>query len=166
MQSGSLALLFAFCTFAVVRSQNILSVEEGFGYVVVSSEREANFGPQRIRLDSVARIPGSGWVANTNDVNQWVKVNFGTRNVRIIAFCTQGRGDANDWVTGYNAYYTINGIDYISLKATPYVGNTDQNTQVCYDILPFVQGKGFKLVPTTWNNNIGLRLDVYIQIIA
>jgi len=160
----------AVCFFlTLARGQNILAIQEGFGHPVVSSEYNADHGLTHMRLDYVSRVTspdgGSAWAAAVPDANQWVIVGFGSRNIRIVAFCTQGRGDFDQWVTSYNLSFTINGVDWIPFKSTPYAGNTDRNTQVCYDLLPFYQIKAIKVVPLAWNNWVAMRLDAYIQLI-
>ena len=40
------------------------------------------------------------WCARHNNQYQWLAVDFG-RTMRVVKFATQGRQDANNWVTKY-----------------------------------------------------------------
>ena len=69
--------------------------------ITAYSQYSVNHGPENARLNHAADGRKMGaWSAATNDLNQWLQVDFG-RNVKITKFVTQGRQDANQWVKSY-----------------------------------------------------------------
>lgn len=63
----------------------------------------------RARLNTVANKRYRGaWSARKNNRRQWIQVRLG-RKTRITGVVTQGRQDANQWVTSYKLSYSSNG---------------------------------------------------------
>lgn len=55
-------------------------------------------GPERARLN----VQGSGaWVAKANNGSQWLQIDLGEL-VRVTKVATQGRRDADHWVTQFS----------------------------------------------------------------
>ena len=55
------------------------------------------------------------WIARHNNHNQWFKVDFGrTTTLRKIA--TQGRRDANQWVTRYKLTYSVDTLHWATYR--------------------------------------------------
>lgn len=55
------------------------------------------------------------WIARYNNHNQWFKVDFGrTTTIRKIA--TQGRRDANQWVTRYKLTYSLDTLHWATYR--------------------------------------------------
>ena len=61
--------------------------------------------PQLARL----YLHSGGWCARTNDVKQWLKVDFG-QQVQIRMIHTQGRHASDQWVTSYRLSYSEDGL--------------------------------------------------------
>ena len=57
--------------------------------------------PQLARL----YLHAGAWCARTNDVKQWLKVDF-EKQVKIRRISTQGRHSASQWVTSYTLSYS------------------------------------------------------------
>ena len=54
-----------------------------------------------------------GWSARTNDVKQWLQVNFCGRLTLLTRVATQGRQDADQWVTSYTLTYSLDGFTFL-----------------------------------------------------
>ena len=83
--------------------------------ISASSEWNSNHGPTNARLNFQAGNGKTGaWSAKTNDVNQWLKVDF-DRPLRVTHIQTQGRQDCcNQWVTSYAVSYSHDNIHWQS----------------------------------------------------
>ena len=62
----------------------------------------------RLHLPRQGRYIGS-WSARHNNRNQWLKIFLG-RTYRVTGIATQGRHDADQWVTAYYVYYSQDGV--------------------------------------------------------
>ena len=78
--------------------------------ITASSSWDAAHGQQNARLNhQAARGKTSAWSAQSNDLNQWLQIDFG-RNVKITKLATQGRNDYGDqWVKSYTLAYSAEG---------------------------------------------------------
>ena len=69
--------------------------------------------PQFGRLN---KIPASGkagaWCAKSNDGNQWLQISFG-RQTTVTKVATQGRYDADQWVTSYSLLHSVDGAHWV-----------------------------------------------------
>lgn len=74
-----------------------------------STSYSANHIPQFSRLN---KIPASGkagaWCTRTNNGNEWLQVSFG-RETTVTQVATQGRYDADQWLTSYSLSYSVDG---------------------------------------------------------
>ena len=74
-----------------------------------SSKWDRYHRADRARLNSVANRRYRGaWSARKNNKRQWIQVKLGQKT-RITGVVTQGRQDANQWVTSYSISYSLNG---------------------------------------------------------
>lgn len=74
-----------------------------------SSQYNGNTGPENARLHFYADSGRRGaWVAQKQDHNQWLQVDFGVETV-ITRIATQGRQDADQWVKEYTLRYSTDG---------------------------------------------------------
>jgi len=74
--------------------------------IMASSFYDANHAPQNARLNFKRRGHRFGaWSARYNNHNQWLMADFG-RPTRVTVIATQGRSDANQWVTRYYLSYS------------------------------------------------------------
>ena len=78
--------------------------------ITASSSWDTAHGKQNARLNrQAARGKTSAWSAGSNDLNQWLQIDFG-RNVKITKLATQGRKDWGDqWVKSYTLAYSAEG---------------------------------------------------------
>ena len=55
------------------------------------------------------------WSSRHNNHNQWLQVDF-RRYMKVTGIATQGRQDADQWVTAYRIYYSSAGVYFSSVK--------------------------------------------------
>ena len=75
--------------------------------ISVSSEYNAHWGAKYGRLRKGPRC----WLSKHNNHYQWFKVDF-KRPTKIIKVATQGRRDANQWVTRYQLEYSQDNVHW------------------------------------------------------
>lgn len=96
-----------------------IGVEDGKipnGYVTSSSTYNRYHAPWLGRLNKKARGRNKGaWSAKKNDRRQWLQFNMGSPTL-ITTIRTQGRQDANQWVTSYKVYFGNDGVRFIPYK--------------------------------------------------
>ncbi|XP_033758602.1 hemocytin-like [Pecten maximus] len=117
---------------------------------------------QKELLDVNGNLQMGAWSPDTNDVNQYLQVNFSTPVV-IRDVTTQGRnGCCQDWVTQYKLQYSTDCVTWLPVgtgTGTTYTGNTDQDTPVTNSLGCVITAKCMRLIPLAWNSNIAVRLD-------
>ena len=77
-----------------------------------SSMAGSKNGPERARLNGQG--PG-GWVAKENNGSQWLQIDLGEL-VRLTNVATQGRRDADHWVTQFSLSYSLDGKHWAEYK--------------------------------------------------
>ncbi len=88
--------------------------------ITASSEHvgQVNHAPNNARLFFQARNGRTGsWSAKTNDLNQWLQVDFQRQTV-VVGISTQGREDdcCAQWVKTYTLSYSIDGVSFSPYK--------------------------------------------------
>ena len=76
-------------------------------HITASSEHDDNAAAPRSRLYILRE--GSlhaGWIARTNNQDQWLQVDIGEPLSVVTAVATQGRGGHKRWVTSYKLQYS------------------------------------------------------------
>lgn len=96
-----------------------IGVEDGKipnGYITASSTYNRYTAPWLGRLNSKARGRLKGaWSAKRNNRKQWLQFNLGIPTL-VTEIRTQGRQDANQWVTKYKLFYSNNGVRFTPYK--------------------------------------------------
>ena len=80
--------------------------------ISASSQMDSNHSASHARLHLLA--DGStfgGWSALTNDVNQWLQVDFGSYTL-VTRIATQGENGYSNWVTKYKLKYSDDGTTF------------------------------------------------------
>ena len=87
------------------------------GAFSASTSHNAKKGPPaRSRLNIHSDSKGYGaWSAKTNDGKQWLQIDFGEL-VQVTKVATQGRQDADQWVTKYTLSYSLDGMHWAGYK--------------------------------------------------
>ena len=84
--------------------------------ITSSSMWDANHGPYLGRLHFTARGRFQGaWSTRYNNHFQWFQVDF-RRPTKISNVATQGRQNANQWVTQYRLSYSQDGLNWALYK--------------------------------------------------
>ena len=65
----------------------------------------------RLHFKAIAGKAGS-WSARSNDVNQWLQIDLGSRQSNVTRVATQGSNDAVEWVTKYQLQYSNDGVNF------------------------------------------------------
>ena len=52
------------------------------------------------------------WAAASNDANQWLQVDLRSYYIKVTRVATQGRDNADQWVTMYNLQYSDDDVEY------------------------------------------------------
>ena len=68
----------------------------------------------RLHQRRVGKFGGS-WYAKRNDKRQWLKVDMGGLT-RVSRCATQGRQNADQWVTSYYVSYSVKGYRFVTYK--------------------------------------------------
>lgn len=131
--------------------------------VVLSASTEYNsqHGVQRAALFEIDE-PGTGiagWAAATNDVNQWIQVDFGSpRQVSGVLLQGRGLGCCNQWVTSFRVLFSDDGEVFYSTAVIE--GTFDRHTVARRFFDRPIVARYFRINPVTWFGHITLRFDL------
>ncbi|XP_073259033.1 uncharacterized protein [Porites lutea] len=135
--------------------------------ISASSQMNGNHSASQARL--YLQADGSkfgGWSALTNDVNQWLQVDFGSYTT-VTRIATQGENGYNNWVTKYKLKYSDDGTTFQFYKdvggTSPkvFIGNTDSETVVYNKLSLSIRTRFIRILPIQWNRQIAMRIEVY-----
>ncbi|EDO33337.1 predicted protein, partial [Nematostella vectensis] len=131
-----------------------------------SSEYSVTLKAGNARLHLVPRDGrGGGWAAKHNDNKQWLQLDLKSYKT-VTRIATQGRKDANQWVTSYRVEYSQDGSVFSSYqhngKDVIFTGNRDRGSVVLHSFDPPITNvRMLRLLPLTWHSHISLRLEFY-----
>ena len=84
--------------------------------ITASSQWDQNHAPWLARLHRSRRGRFMGaWSSRRNDYKQWLQVDMG-RSMKVTGIATQGRQDADQWVTAYYVYISSDGVNFAKVK--------------------------------------------------
>ena len=94
----------------------------------------------------------------------WLHVTF-SASVMLRSVITQGRQDADQWVTSYTLQYSPDNVNDFYVRDVHnaiglFPGNTDRNTRVENFVPPGIVAKSVKLTVMSWREHISMRFDV------
>ena len=83
------------------------------GQIRASSSWDGNSVASRGRLSIKASgaLRGS-WTASARNPHQWLQIDLGANNAKVTGVATQGRQDADQWVTSYKLQYGNDGLNF------------------------------------------------------
>ena len=83
------------------------------GQIRSSSNWNGNSGASygRLYFQTTGGKQGS-WTAAKKNQNQWLQVDLGSQNTKVTRVATQGRQDADQWVTSYKLQYGNDGVNF------------------------------------------------------
>ena len=80
------------------------------GQIRASSSLNGSFVASRGRLSFKASGPmGGSWAASAENSQQWLQIDLGANDTKVTGVATQGRQDADQWVTSYKLQYGSDG---------------------------------------------------------
>ena len=83
------------------------------GQISASSQLDSSHAVIQARLHFKATADKAGsWSARSNDVNQWLQVDLGSRHTKVTRVATQGRNDSLQWITKYKLQYSDDGVNF------------------------------------------------------
>ena len=102
-----------------------------------------------------------GWSALYNNGNQWIMADLHQMKY-VGSITTQGRQDAEQWVTSYTLCYGSDSITFqciqdINNEDRIFVGNSDRNTKVTHLLPARTHGRYIKLHVISWYFHISIR---------
>ena len=104
---------YSFFFLVLVKTCRPLGMESYFiqdSQITASSKWDAGHGARnaRLNLQASSGIRNGGWAAGQNILNQWLQVDF-IKTVTLAKVATQGRMDADQWVTSFSLSYSMDG---------------------------------------------------------
>ncbi|XP_061669367.1 retinoschisin 1a [Syngnathoides biaculeatus] len=121
--------------------------------------------PNKARLNSQGF--GCAWLSKFQDNSQWLQIDL--REVMVVSgILTQGRCDADEWVTKYSVQYrTDEKLNWIFYKDQSgnnrvFYGNSDRSSSVENLLRPPVVARYIRILPLGWHTRIALRLELLL----
>lgn len=106
------------------------------GQISASSQWDDNYAAIQGRLHFKQPGKSGAWSAKTNDVNQWLQIDLRDMYTKVSRVASQGRDDADQWVTKYKLQYSTDGVNFQYYKdegqAADKVGKTFNSSMLCY----------------------------------
>ncbi|XP_071483328.1 uncharacterized protein [Diadema antillarum] len=107
--------------------------------------------------------PGA-WLPEFNDHNQWIGVDLRHKH-RVAGIITQGREDADQWVTSFTVSYRNNNDEWTFVGDCKgdekiFTGNYDRSTPIVNAFAVALTASSLRIHPKTWMRNIALRFEL------
>ncbi|OWF49028.1 Thrombospondin-4 [Mizuhopecten yessoensis] len=126
---------------------------------------EGNPCRARLNFPGVPHTLGSihgGWTP-VPDADQWIQVLLNS-SYKINQLMLQGQADEDNWVTSFGITYCTDGVTWLNYTNgtgdTTFEGNSDRDTIVTNMLDPEIITRLIRIHPLTWNNHVGLRLEL------
>ncbi|XP_077569129.1 retinoschisin 1a [Stigmatopora nigra] len=125
----------------------------------------ASWLPSKARLNSQGF--GCAWLSKYQDNTQWLQIDL--RDVTVVSgILTQGRCDADEWVTKYSVQYrTDEKLNWIYYKDQTgnnrvFYGNSDRSSSVQNLLRPPIVARYIRILPLGWHTRIAMRLEMLV----
>ncbi|KAM8819830.1 retinoschisin [Eudromia elegans] len=116
-----------------------------------------------------ARLNGQGfgcaWLSKYQDNGQWLQIDL--KEVKVISgILTQGRCDADEWMTKYSVQYrTDENLNWVYYKDQTgnnrvFYGNSDRSSSVQNLLRPPIVARYIRLIPLGWHVRIAIRMEL------
>ncbi|XP_041477391.1 lactadherin-like [Lytechinus variegatus] len=117
----------------------------------------------RYSVTSSEKLPGA-WIPRFDDHNQWVGVDL-VDKYRVVGVITQGRQDADQWVTSFAVSHSMDGklwsfIQDCGHEEKIYQGNHDRATPIINVFETPLTARAVRVHPKRWTRHIALRLEL------
>ncbi|MBN3303048.1 XLRS1 protein, partial [Amia calva] len=122
-------------------------------------------------MSSKARLNSQGfgcaWLSKFQDSSQWLQIDL--KEVKVISgILTQGRCDADEWMTKYSVQYrTDENLNWIYYKDQTgnnrvFYGNSDRSSSVQNLLRPPIVAQYIRLLPLGWHTRIAIRMELLL----
>ena len=101
----------------------------------------------------------SGWCATGNVDGNWIQLDNGKIG-SISGVITQGRKNADQWVTSYKVKYKDESGSWWDIDGKKFPGNTDRDSKVTTTFSKPVRARYIRIYPQTWHKHISMRADM------
>ena len=102
------------------------------------------------------------WCAASNDKSQYMEIDIGFLQ-NITGFVTQGRRDADEWVTSYTVQASVDGSTWTDVGCgTQFEGSTDRSTKVKSLLHRPIIAQYLRIYPQTWNGGLCMRFGMIL----
>nr|XP_057929657.1 retinoschisin-like [Doryrhamphus excisus] len=119
--------------------------------------------PNRARLNNQGF--GCAWLSKFNDQYQWIQLDL--KEVGVVSgILTQGRCDADEWMTKYSIQYrTVETLNWVYYKDPTgnnrvFYGNSDRSSTVQNLLRPPIVARFIRLLPLGWHTRIAVRMEL------
>ncbi|XP_078585297.1 uncharacterized protein LOC144867284 isoform X2 [Branchiostoma floridae x Branchiostoma japonicum] len=121
----------------------------------------------RLNFKGISGTHAGGWAPVESNTDQWLQFDMGQRST-ISVIRTQGRSEANNWVTSYSISYGNSSGDEMWYKdgngdTIVFTGNSDSNSLVTHVLVDYngpFHARYVKFHPVTWSGFIVMRADI------
>ncbi|XP_078700024.1 uncharacterized protein LOC144926863 [Branchiostoma floridae x Branchiostoma belcheri] len=129
--------------------------------ITAASVAHGGLEPYNGRLNGVR---GHGAWAGTQVIGEWLQVDLGGV-VKVYGVITQGRMNADQWVTQYKLQFSLNETSWTTYKDSDgsdkvFAGNTDRTTAVTHTLRPPVSAWYIRFVAQSWSGYVAMRVEV------
>uniref|UniRef100_F6TMS9 F5/8 type C domain-containing protein n=1 Tax=Monodelphis domestica TaxID=13616 RepID=F6TMS9_MONDO len=108
---------------------------------------------------------GCAWLSKYQDSSQWLQIDL--KEIKVISgILTQGRCDADEWMTKYSVQYrTDDGSNWVYYKDQTgnnrvFYGNSDRTSSVQNLLRPPIVSRYIRLIPLGWHVRIAIRMEL------
>ena len=124
-----------------------------------SSMWNMHYAPWEGRLYS-----NRAWVARQRNTKQWLQIDLGTVT-RVKRIATQGRYNAEQWVTSYAVSKSLNGVRFSAYREGKGVkifqGNSERYFVVTHRFNRAFKARFVRIHPRRWRSYIAMRVELY-----
>ena len=123
------------------------------------------YNRSRLHTQTESGEAKDAWIARLNEIGEYIQAAF-TDVRRVEAVATQGRADANQWVTSYKFAYSMDGVTFEYVRDVDgservFSGNSDRDMVVRHSLFSVVLARFVRLYPQDYNDHMTLRWEVY-----
>ncbi|KAG8137313.1 hypothetical protein E2320_004577, partial [Naja naja] len=121
--------------------------------------------PDQISCSNPEQYTGCAWLSKYQDTNQWLQIDL--KEIKVISgIITQGRCDADEWMTKYSVQYrTDENLNWVYYKDQTgnnriFYGNSDRSSSVQNLLRPPIVSRYIRLIPLGWHVRIAIRMEL------
>ncbi|KAG9261034.1 retinoschisin 1a [Astyanax mexicanus] len=125
----------------------------------------SSWTPGKARLNNQGF--GCAWLSKFQDTSQWLQIDL--KEVKVVSgILTQGRCDADEWITKYSVQYRTNEkLNWIYYKDQTgnnrvFYGNSDRTSSVQNLLRPPIVARYIRLIPLGWHTRIAIRMELLL----